>query len=270
MGSTSPAKVLKINLDPVAEVHLKMPPLEKVLADVRFSQTPELISDEVEQLISSYLKRYPVRRKVQSVRLNVNPVSSSVSQESVVVRTFSDTENSWVITLSAFSVGISTTSYHSRDDFCERAYEVFEAVDLVGKPPIVDRVGMRYINRITDPSHLSRLDDYVEPRLRVLDGIVDGDTPIEYSVSNSLIQISDSERLKVQSGVLPPSVTFDPAFTPVDAKSWILDSDVFTIGGQILFEPQALKERLERYSTHAYSVFRWATTAALLEAFSKG
>ena len=254
------------NLGPIPEIHLARAPLEKVLAQVQFSLTPELVSDEGEHQLAAALTRYPVRRRGQSINLKINPATASMEKEAVTTRIFTDPESSWVVTVMNTAVSLETAAYDSRDDFCRRAREVFEAVAAVSTPPIVDRVGLRYIDRVCDEADLERLDNYLNPRLRVLDGAVASPLTVEYSISDTILRIAEDERLKVRSGLLPPRAVFDPVIAPIDTPSWVLDLDIFTTGRYPLL-PDKLDERLSRYAEHIYSFFRWATTDEFQEAF---
>jgi uncharacterized protein (TIGR04255 family) len=182
------------------------------------------------------------------------------------LKIFSETTGTWQVTLTETSVALETTEYHTRDDFCERAHEVLRAVAGVALPPVVDRVGLRYIDRLTG-DHVGRVKEYVVPQLHVLHGAVGGSLVLEHSVSDSLIRISDDERLQVRSGMLPPNGSFDPALAPLPEQTWVLDLDVFTVQGGFAFDPNELASRLRRYADHAYSFFRFATTDALQKAF---
>jgi uncharacterized protein (TIGR04255 family) len=136
----------------------------------------------------------------------------------------------------------------------------------VSAPPVVDRVGLRYVDRFEE-SLLDRLHDYVIPPLRVLHGTVGEPLGMEHSVSDSQIILGDDERLKVRSGLLPPGGVFDPVLPPVQSPSWVLDLDIFTLQGGFAFDPQALDQRLRRYADHVHSFFRWAVTKAFINEF---
>jgi uncharacterized protein (TIGR04255 family) len=255
------------NLRRIPEIALGRAPLEKVLTQVQFSLTPTLVSDEGESQLASFLPRYPVRRRSQSLNVSINPGSGTLDSRPVSTRIFSDQSSSWTVTVFETAVGIETNSYVSRDDFCQRVLEVLSAVSRVASPPIVDRVGVRYIDRISDPADLERLDEYVNPRLRIVDGAVDSPVIVEYSVSESTLHIASDERLKIRCGVLPPAAAIDPVIPPLQGPSWVLDLDVFTVAGGIAFDPASLVERIRRYSEHVYSFFRWATTEEFQNAF---
>lgn len=256
-------------LDPVPEIHLARAPLEKVLTQVQFSLTPELVSDEAEARLANELHRYPVRRRGQSLNVTINPATATIENKVVTTRIFTDPSQSWVVTVMETAVGIETTAYNSRDDFCDRARELFQAVAAVAAPPVVDRVGMRYIDRVQEADDLARLNDLVNPRLRVLDGAVATPLEVEYSVSDTIIRVADDERLKVRTGLLPPGAAFDPVLRPISQPSWVLDLDIFTTAGGFAFDPDALDARIRQYAEHIYSFFRWATTDEFQRAFAR-
>ena len=66
-------------------------------------------------------------------------------------------------------MALESTDYVSRDDFCSRSREIFDAIAQVSVPPVVDRVGLRYIDRFEGPL-LDHMHEYVVPPLRVLHG----------------------------------------------------------------------------------------------------
>jgi uncharacterized protein (TIGR04255 family) len=262
------APMIKFSRTPVPEVHLHNAPLAKVLMQVQFSRTPQLVSEAGESAIADRLARYPVRRRQVSgavtFAFNGQQVPLPVPPEAVFAVTLADATGSWVVSIADTSVSLETTDYATRDDFCARALELFQAVAAVSLPPVVDRVGMRYIDRLAGDS-LGRLDALVIPQLRGLHGSVDDATPLVHSVTDSQIVISDTERLQVRSGFLPPGGAFDPSLPPLAESSWILDMDVFTTTGGFPFEPENLSARLREYADTAHSFFRFAVTDAFLD-----
>ena len=179
---------------------------------------------------------------------------------------FTEPTGTWHVSVTETSVALESATYDTRDDFCQRARELLTAAASVALPPVVDRVGLRYVDRLQGEA-LARLGDYINPALRVLHGMVGAGLEVEHSVSDTLIRLADDARLRVRSGLLPPGGSFDPAVPPVAEPSWVLDLDVFTVRGGFPFESERLDERLRRYAAHMYSFFRFATTAAFREDF---
>ncbi len=251
----------------VDEVHLDRAPLAKVLMQVQFSRTPQLVSDSAEAGIADALGRYPVRRRqfgvAPAVALNGHPLE--LAGAAVSVLTFADTTGAWQVTVAENAVSLETSSYDSRDDFCARALEVLQAVASVALPPVVDRVGMRYINRLTGDG-LGMVGQYVAPQMQVLCDAVAAPLVVQHSVSDSLIEISPTERLQVRAGLLPSNVGFDPSLAAPAEPSWVLDVDVYTVQGGLAFDPVELETRFRRYAEASYAFFRFATTDAFADA----
>lgn len=251
------------SLAPVTEVYLPRAPLAKVVTQVQFSRTPSLVSPESEAMLVQELHRYPVQRQGLAAGIAVTIGSGpglSVTQPALSpMRLFAETSGVWQVTITETSVALETTGYQSKDDFCDRAEEVLTAITAIATPPVVDRVGIRYIDRLSG-ADLSRLAEYVLPQLRVLYGAVGDGLSVEHSVSDTLIRVGNDEGIQVRSGLLPPNGAFDAAVSPLPEPAWLLDIDVFTVHGGFAFDPSPLASRLRTYADHAYSFFRYATT----------
>lgn len=255
----------KFSLAPVEETPLDHAPLAKVLMQVQFSRAPQLVTDAAESLIAELLGRYPVRRRqvtaFPSLVVNGQPVDMAGAAQPSTVLLFSDAAATWQVSVTDTSASLETSDYSSRDDFCGRAEEVLAAVAAVALPPVVDRVGVRYIDRLVG-DQLPRVPELVIPQLQVLCGSVDPALPLHHSITDSLIEIGPTERLQVRSGLLPAGAAFDPALPVVPEPAWLLDMDVYTIQAGFAFDPTALGAQLRRFAETAYAFFRFATTRA--------
>lgn len=247
----------------VSEVPLKGGPLKQVVTQIQHSQTPALVSDEGEAGIAAELPEYPVRRRIVSG--TISPAGQASEQ---VARTLSDVAGEWVVTLTENSISLQTTDYASRDDFCSRAGAIFAAVGRVAPPPVVDRVGLRYINRI-EGEDIQNLEDFVNPRLMLLAGALGSGMALGHTISDSLIVIEPDDQLQIRTGLLPAGVTFSPGVEASSRESWTLDMDVFNGTGHIYFDAEGLVSLLRQYSEHAYSFFRWATSQALHDRYRR-
>lgn len=264
--------MMKFDLTPVAEVQLHRGPLAKVLMQVRYSRTPLLVTDGAEAVIAEALGRYPVRRRqvtvgmVPDVVINGAQLQVPGSIAPGVALLFTDPSGGWQATVTDTAVALETTDYSTRADFCERAGEIFAAVAAVALPPVVDRVGIRYIDRLTGPA-VEQVPSYVIPELAGLVGCVDGPLGLHHSITESQLEIGPNERMLVRSGLLPAGSSFDPALQPIGEPNWVLDMDVFTTHATYAFEPDELTQRLRRYAEATYSFFRYATTEAFQHAY---
>jgi uncharacterized protein (TIGR04255 family) len=265
-GAASP----KLDLTPAPEVRLERAPLAKVISQVEFSRTPNLVADAFEEQLAARLGEFPVRRQGRSgaVNINIGPDGAHMpfGPQDSTLRLLETVDGTWRITLTETSVAVETTAYESRKDFCDRASAVLQAIAEVSAPPVVDRVGIRYVDRLTGDA-LGSLEDYVVAPIRSLAGQLHDGLAIEHSVTDTLIRVSDLERLHARSGLLPPNGAFDPSVQPVNETSWLLDIDVYGFGLRTEFSVDGLNDRLLKYAAYAYSFFRFAVTDKFIARF---
>lgn len=257
----------RFSLTPVDEVRLHHAPLAKVIMQIQYSRTPQLVTDEAESSIAEALARYPVRRRqlvtnlFPSMVVNGQPVQLPGNTSAGTLLQFTNPSASWQLVVSETSLSVETTEYSTRDDFCDRAAELLRAVAAVALPPVVDRVGLRYIDRLCG-DELAKVPDYMVAEVRALSGAVEPPLIVHHSVTESVIVLGPDEQLQVRSGLLPPGGAFDPAVPPLQENSWVLDMDVATTQAGFAFDTEELIARLRRYAEAAYAFFRFATTDA--------
>lgn len=249
-----------------AEVPLRSAPLVRVIVQVRF---PEILTIEQRDYVApfqeSIRKTYPILRTEHSQGLLLGPGGAAMSARPLTTWRFTDPEGTWRTSLAPTFVALETTRYTSRADFLGRLGTVVAALQKHIDPAQVDRVGVRYIDRVTGPA-VTSLADLVRPEVRGLVG-----TPAEghlaHSITESLFSAGDTERLLTRWGYLPEDATFDPAaLEPVPERSWILDLDMFSTR-PMPFAPEGIVSTATRYAERIYTVFRWAVTPAFLARF---
>src|SRR5690606_38109897 len=119
-----------------------------------------------------------------------------------------------------------TTRYGSRSDFCARLRTVVAALDEHIEPRLVDRLGIRYIDRIIGAA-VDDIATLVRPEVRGIAGTAAASHAV-HSLSESFFVLPNA-RLIARWGHLPPGTTVDPAaIEPAPEKSWILDLDMFS------------------------------------------
>lgn len=183
--------------------------------------------------------------------------------ESVCWR-FSDAEHNWQVTLSEDFVALSCNDYSDRADFLSRLAEALGAVGDHVKPVLTSRVGVRYIDRLSEPSKLERLPEFVRPELL---GLVNA-TLGEGEAVSELTQAEftkDRVRLRGRWGHLPAGAVYDASIEGVQGPSWILDLDAFTELTRP-FDQKFCAEEAERYAGIVYCFFRWAVSDEFLTA----
>jgi uncharacterized protein (TIGR04255 family) len=247
--------------DPPAEVPLEHAPLVRVIAQVRF---PEILSVESREIVAPFQdairRTYPVLREERAKHILMDGDSVREVKPQAAWR-FSDLDQRWRLTLTPTFLALETTEYTSRSDFFGRFRVALAALDEHVAPTVVERLGVRYIDRVSGPI-LDEIARLVRPEVR---GIVG--TPLAahatHGLSETLFESGD-DRVLARWGTMPPGMTFDPAaIEPIAEKSWILDVDMFSTG-MAAFSVDSLVATAERYAARVYAFFRWAVTDEFL------
>jgi uncharacterized protein (TIGR04255 family) len=256
------------NDEPVEEKSLSAAPLPLVLCQIRWPQITELIDniDQIARTFGSVLSSdYPLSEQHQEMQIQVSPLGvTQVPGETIYQWTSADGD--WVISLSKLFLTLQSKKYTSRSDFSERLEKALAALSAIVAIPVIDRIGFRYINRITEASDLRQLPKLI--RSEVLGGsVIDFGHGVQmlHTVTETLYSVGQS-RLLVKSAKLPPGGTLDPTVPPVPGESWILDLDA-SAENRIFFDPSNAVAVARDLSATAYDFFRWAVTDDFLQHF---
>lgn len=256
------------NGEPVQEMSLVAAPLPLVLCQVRWPQITDLIEniDQVARDLGSKLSsEYPLSEQHQEMQIQVSPLGvTQVPGEKVHQWTSAD--GNWSISLSKLFLTLQTKKYISRVDFSTRLERILTTLSELVGIPVIDRIGFRYINRISGSADLEKLPQLI--RSEVLGGSVtsfDSSVKMLHTVTETLYEVEQS-RLLVKSAKLPAGGTLDPTIPPVPGESWLLDLDAST-ENRMPFDPPAVVELARGLSSTAYDFFRWAVTDYFLEHF---
>jgi uncharacterized protein (TIGR04255 family) len=240
-----------------AEVPLKDAPLVRVIAQLRF---PEILSVEQRDFVAPFQEvvrsKYPVLRQEQTQGILLGPAGVAPVKPQIAWR-FSDTDGHWRVSLTPEFLALETTKYVSRSDFFGRLRAVAEALDEHIEPGQLDRLGVRYIDRITGDA-VDDIAKLVRPEVRGITGTIAADHAA-HALSESMFDLSDA-RVLARWGCLPPGATVDPAaIEPAKEKSWILDLDMYSAAPMPFVVDRVVAEA-QRYAERIYTLFRWAVT----------
>jgi uncharacterized protein (TIGR04255 family) len=248
------------------EIPLRNAPLVRVIAQVRF---PVIASIDNRGFIASFQEAlrdaYPVLRPemTQGFVVGLQGVTPAPSQ---MIWRFRDVQGHWRVSLAPDFVALETTAYVSRSDFLTRLHGALRALHEHIGPKIIDRVGLRYIDRIL----IDGVGDIATLVRQEVIGILATPmaTAAQQALSESLFVVPNTHaQLLARWGQVPPQSTVDPgAIEPVDTLSWILDLDMFSVESQP-FDPEALAAEVRTYAERIYTVFRWAVTEEFLRRY---
>jgi uncharacterized protein (TIGR04255 family) len=235
-----------------------------VLAQVRF---PLVVSIEQREFIGPFQEAlrssYPVLRQEQTLGVVVGPAVMSQLQAQTAWR-FNDVDGRWRVSLTPEFVALETTAYKNRNDFLNRLRVILAALKEHIEPKVVDRLGVRYVDRIVGPL-IKDIHRLVRPEVL---GIAT--TPafkhVRHSLAENLFETSGALVL-ARWGTLPPEATVDPAAVePMSEVSWILDLDMFSSSSKP-FDVDDIVSDATRFAERLYTFFRWAVTDNFLRQF---
>lgn len=247
-------------LDPLtaetpAEVPLANAPLLRVIAQVRF---PIITAIEQSQFIAGFQEslreRYPVLRPETAKSMMFRPDGAVTLPDRTIWR-FTELDGAGRVTLASEFMALETSQYRSRADFVERLREALVALDEHFKPKLVDRLGVRYIDRVTGDA-ANDIAKLIRPEVSGLSG-----TPIASHVQHAISEVSlkvDKETdMLARWGQLPPNSTVDPsAIESIPERSWILDVDMFS-SKPMRFNQDVVVDRAKSFAERIYTFFRW-------------
>ncbi|MQA89431.1 MAG: TIGR04255 family protein [Gemmatimonas sp.] len=251
---------------PPAEVPLRDAPLIRVLAQARF---PLIASVQTRDFIGPFqeaIRRdYPILRPQQSrgVLLGVEGV---VESRSSTVWRFQDSSDAWRVSLAPDFLAIETTRYTSRDDFLRRFELVLGALREHVDPQVIDRIGIRYIDRVAG-DNLSDLPELVRPEIASVMATALAED-VRQAISENVFALpEDGGHLIARWGLVPPNGTVDPAaIDPISEASWLLDLDAYLEETQN-FDPEELLAVTRRFAERIYTFFRWSVTDEFLRRY---
>ena len=249
------------------EVHLPRAPLIRVICQVRF---PLIASIEDPKFIGEFQEvlrpEYPILREERALSLTLNASGMPVTSAPAILWRFKDGSGNWRVTLSTDFLAIETTAYESRDGFLARAGFLLAVLREKLGVGLLDRIGIRYIDRVVDPE-LKDIHHLVNKEFL---GVLA--TPlaskVERSISECLIRAEPSGPvIQARWGLMPPKATFDPsAIEPIPDSSWVLDIDMYRTG-PVVFDHQGIVAELRGYCEEIYGYFRWVVTEQFLATF---
>lgn len=246
-----------------AEVPLENAPLVRVIVQVHF---PLIASIEKQTFIASFQEAvrevYPILRSERVQRTVFGPEGVVPTQEEQVWRFF-DTDENWRISLAPDFVAIDAKKYKSRTDLLSRLRVVLQALEEHIRPKVIDRIGLRYVDRVVGEEFF-KLAEFIRPEIL---GIL-GHSLSHYathSLSETAFHIPSHDAvLNARWGRIPSNGSVDPVvIAPVEEESWILDLDMFSKKIRP-FDAEILCHLASDFAERLYSFFRWTVTESFL------
>jgi uncharacterized protein (TIGR04255 family) len=243
-------------------IPLQNPPLALVLVQVRFAP---ILSIQEEEFVGGFQEAireaFPVAKPELEVGVDLSQTPPAV-QQSKLWR-FATADGMSRASLGSAFVAFETRNYAGHEKFFSDLSMVLTALAERVKPAQVQRTGIRYIQRLSEPEDLERIDTlFVSPIVGI--AASEAKENLELVLAQSRHRL-DGANLAARWGLIPAGVT--PEITEaLETPSWVFDIDVFD-DAESEFDAAELVERLYTYSRYQYRFFRWSVTKRFLERF---
>ena len=252
----------------VQEVPLARAPLVNVIAQVRF---PAVMKIEDSAFVANFqeaIRRdYPIMSPARQLGVLIGPGGVQPQDAGTVWRFEAKDPDAWQVTLAPTFVSLSAKRYTRRSDLLARLTVVLHALESWLQPNVFDRIGIRYVDRVTG-EQLARISSLVRPEILGVAGheAALGTAEVVHALSDVLFRLEDSSQLRGRWGRLPAGATYDPGIEPARESSWVLDLDHYTSQPED-FDLATIGGKAADFCDRIYTFFRWAVTDAFLDEF---
>lgn len=232
-----------------------------VLWQVRWAELSHLRDDSMFREAINGLQdpfdEYPFYSEANEFEVQVTPGGVFQKPGRPVAR-WESSDRRWLIIVSAQSLTICRLNdYESFDEFSCRASSLLTKILEKFKIPEIERVGVRYVNRISG-KRIDSISDYF-PRLEGKKQFSSKEVKVIESMSAVTMQV-DNVRLHVRAGMIQPMETVDPAIVPLQEESWVLDLDA-TVEERTAASIDSLLETIGRLADLNYDYYLWCRGA---------
>jgi uncharacterized protein (TIGR04255 family) len=98
---------------------------------------------------AGFAARYPRVRQEQQVGMTIGPQGIAQTQQASIWR-FQELDGPWTVALGRDFIALETQTYRRFEDLHERLAEMLDVLDQIGVQ-VRERIGLRYINRLSHP-----------------------------------------------------------------------------------------------------------------------
>ncbi|WP_372525357.1 TIGR04255 family protein [Piscinibacter sp.] len=256
------------------EIPLANAPLAKVIAQLRF---PEVLAVEAPETAAKFQAAightYGFLSREQGFSgpflLGV-PVQLGVPIQTRAMThwRFADAPNvdwQWRVTLTSQFLTLEVARYTSRTEFFQRFEMLLEALQVLVKPTMTLRLGVRYVNRIvfTERAEIATL---VRPEIAGM-LVTDMSAHVGHMQCETLVAVKEEAcQIAVRCGVVPADALVEGLEAPFGKDWFLLDFDVFDDKAGN-FDAQATAARAKAFAQRSYGFFRWAVTDEFLRRY---
>ena len=249
---------------------LNNPPLAAVLCQVSWPKLSEFQSqfEEAATRFGESLKAYPITSNEQEIAYRISQEGKLIEVGDMLYKWSSDTEL-WNITLGKRFLTFHSKEYEGFENFIERFEPVLQNLYSVVKIPQIERIGMRYVNQITDREIVLSIDEMIKPEVLGLAEIkaIAEEVGLVQSVNSAEWKIGTAE-FAVKTGIVGPNQQADPLIPIYDFHTWVMDIDASEIF-QKPMETSDIIYNLGKLADISVDFFRYMANEKFLKNFAE-
>jgi uncharacterized protein (TIGR04255 family) len=155
---------MPLSLDAPDGTLLPGSPLDLVVFQVQHDERPEAANAEaalqIHEALGGANGTFARFETIQQQELNVGFPGgmAGVSEPRAVGHRFVSVAGDWTAAVSTNAISLETTRYPGWDEFRQRCRQLLETTASIAPPVVQQRVGLRYIDRVSDPEAKTALD----------------------------------------------------------------------------------------------------------------
>lgn len=234
-------------------------PLELVLVQIRWPEHGRFTRDfrALALDLGDRLDNFPLFNEITETGMQITPEGvTPISGETAYQ--WRSVDDVWCVHLTKRFVSIFC-SRHENYKFSELQEHLSKVTELLGEVlqvRTIERIGIRYVNRITDTDLLATLSEVFDPAILGFTQLdtTSGTAELISSFNQAVYRAGDAS-LHVRTGKLAPGDTVDPAVVPVDKDSWVLDLDASS-EQRAPYEIKHVAEKTGQLADAAYDFFK--------------
>lgn len=254
--------------DTSKRILLKEAPLSLVLCQIRWPELNHLQLDMKPRALEfgSRLRDYPIFQESQEISYTITPEGVQQGGGGTVFQ-WRSIDGSWNVSLGRRFLSLYCTDYPGFSAFNERLTAILEHLENSISVPLVERVGVRYVNQLIDPRLIDNLEGYVRPDVLGYASLAPASPGVRLvSNTNQALYSVDEVMLQVRSGIIPAGQSVDAAVPAATTESWVLDLDAFN-GNIFPFNVSDVLDAAGKLSDTAYDFFKLVVTDGFVREF---
>lgn len=243
---------------------LERSPLELVVCQVRHERLSDASdAGKIFAVRDGLGGRYPFDEEAATINVNVSASPGGIvptGSERQQGWNFKSADGAWTVVLMPDFFALETRAYTDWQDFSERLRAVVGQVDEILKPSVERRLGLRFIDRITDPKVGSPQgwEGWIDDRL--LGPVLHSSFGPALKGLQQVVQLDGGDNVEV---------LLRHGFTPEGAGEkqvwpYLLDHDCSRSGGRT-FSAEAVMESVEQLHDLALAIFQASITPKLYD-----